>query len=67
MAVYLAVACGVFDIVLFCAVLVLDGICNWIESVPENFPTYSFKPIPGLMATYIQIRTSLDVGCLLLL
>ena len=45
MAVHLAVAGDVFDDVLFCALSflpqhVLDEIWDWIESVPENFPTY---------------------------
>ena len=46
MAVHLAVAGDVFDGVLFCAVLfslrdVLTEILDRIDSVPENFPTYS--------------------------
>ena len=45
MAVHLAVACDIFDGVLFCAVLfslrdVLTEILDRIDSVPENFPTY---------------------------
>ena len=43
-AVHLAVACDVYDGV-FCAVLfprdVLDEILNLIESVSEDFPSYS--------------------------
>ena len=46
MAVHLAVPGGVFDDVLFYAVIflqdVLDEIWDWNESVPENFPTYSY-------------------------
>ena len=44
MAVHLAVAGDVFDVVLFCAVLfprdVLDEIWDRIELIPDNFPTY---------------------------
>ena len=46
MAVHPAVAEDVFDGVLFCVVFspqdVLDEIWDWIESVPENFPTFSY-------------------------
>ena len=44
MAVHLAVPDDVFHGVLFCAVLfpwdVLDEVWDWIESVPDTFPTY---------------------------
>ena len=46
MAIHQAVAGDFFDGVSFRAVLfprdVLDAIWAWIESVPENFPTYSY-------------------------
>ena len=49
MAVPLAVTGDVFDGVLFYAVIfprgVLDEIWNRIESVPNNFPIYSFRHI----------------------
>ena len=42
----MAVAGDVFEGVLFCAILfpqkVLDEIWDWMESVPEIFPTYSY-------------------------
>ena len=45
MIVHLAVAGDVFDGVLFFPRDVLDKIWDWMETVPENFPSYSFRDI----------------------